>query len=206
MAPTASVLPLLLATGVAMGLSIPISKAAVADGVHPFAFATWPTLVAGIAFGLLAWRRQPRPPQRRRLLRFGAVAGLFGHAAPMSALFWLTAQTGAGFAALAFTLPPVFTLAITLALGIQAPSARRVLAVAVGLSGALLLAWGRSGDGATTALALALVLAIPASIGAANVYRSLHLPPGTVGPWLAAATLLSSSFMLLLAGLFVPGL
>ena len=81
-----------------------------------------------------------------------------------------------------------------------------MLAVAVGLSGALLLAWGRSGDGATTALALALVLAIPASIGAANVYRSLHLPPGTVGPWLAAATLLSSSFMLLLAGLFVPGL
>ena len=206
MAPVASVLPLLVATGVALGLGIPISKAAGGHGVHPLAFATWPTLVAGLAFGLLAWRRQPALQDPMRLLRFGAVAGLLGHAAPMSALFWLTAEAGAGFAALAFTLPPVFTLAITILIRVQQPSARRLFAVAVGLSGALLLAWGRSGSLAGAGLPLLLVLAVPASIGAANVYRSLHMPPGVAGAWLAAATLLGSSVLLLLAGSIVPGL
>lgn len=206
MAPVSSVIPLLLATGVALGLGVPISKAAGAYDVHPFAFVTWPTLIAGLAFGLLAWRRQPAPQDPMRLLRFGAVAGLLGHAAPMSALFWLTAEAGAGFAALAFTLPPVFTLAIAILVRVQQPSGRRLLAVGIGLAGALLLAWGRSGSLGGAGWPLLLVLAVPALIGAANVYRSLHMPPGVAGVWLAAATLLGSSVVLLLAGCVLPGL
>ena len=196
-----AVLPLLVATGVALGLGLPLAKLAAMQGVQPLPFATWPTWAAALVLVALGAGRQGPPPAPQRLLRFGLIAGLFGHAAPMTALYWLTRETGAGFAALAFTLPPVFTLAITLALRLQAPSALRLGAVVVGLAGALLLVLGRDVHGPASWLPLLAVVAIPASMGGANVYRSLHLPAGTGGEWLSAATLLGSAAILTAGGL-----
>jgi drug/metabolite transporter (DMT)-like permease len=53
---------------------------------------------------------------------------------------------------------------------------------------------------------IALALAIPASIGAGNVYRSMWLPPGIPGEWLSAGTLLASSSLLAVVGGIVGGL
>lgn len=200
MASARHVLPLLVATGVALGLGIPLAKFAAQHGVQALAFATWPTGAAGLVLAVLGAWREGHPPARWQLVRFGFVAGLFGHAAPMTALYWLTRETGAGFAALAFTLPPVFTLAITLVLRLQALTAIRLVAVAMGLAGALLLVLGRDAQGAVGLLPLLAVIAIPALIGGANVYRSLHLPRDTGGAWLSAATLLGSAVLLTLYG------
>jgi drug/metabolite transporter (DMT)-like permease len=193
--------PLLLGTGITLGLGAPIAKAAGGHGVGPLAFALWPTLAAGLALGALGLLRHGRPDDLPRLLRFGAVAGLFGHALPMWALFWLSSHAGAGFAALSLALPPVFTLLVTLMLGLERAVPRRVTAVGLGLSGALLMLAGRGGSFEATPAVLALALAIPASIGAANVYRSRHMPPGASGEWMSASTLLASSSMLGLAAL-----
>lgn len=193
--------PLLLGTGICLGLGIPLSKWATAEGVDALAFATWPTLAAGLLLGALGALREGLPRERRALLRFGLLAGLFGHALPMSALFTLTASAGAGFAALAFTLPPVFTLLVVLLLRLEAPRLPRLGAVALGLCGALLLA-GSGGGADWAGLGPVLwLLAIPASIGAANVYRSRHMPAGVGGAWLSAATLSGSAALLLAFGL-----
>lgn len=203
--PSLSLWPLLLGTGITLGLGAPIAKAAALHGVHALAFALWPTLAAGLLLGALGWLRQGRPADAPRLLRFGAVAGLFGHALPMSALFWLSAHAGAGFASLSLALPPVFTLLVALLIGLERPALRRSVAVGLGLSGALLMLAGRGGSFQATPAVLSLALAIPASIGAANVYRSRRMPPGASGEWMSSSTLLASSAILAVAGLAVGG-
>lgn len=192
--------PLLLGTGVSLGLGAPIAKAASEVGVSPLAFALWPTLAAGLLLALLGLLRRESPEDLPRLLRFGGVAGLFGHALPMSALFWLASHAGAGFASLSLALPPVFTLLTTTLLGIERLAPRRAAAVGLGLSGALLMLAGRGGSFEATPAVLAIALLIPASIGATNVYRSRHMPPGVRGEWLSASTLMASASMLAVTG------
>jgi drug/metabolite transporter (DMT)-like permease len=196
-----SVWPVLLGTGVLLGAGIPVAKFAAAQGVGPLAFALWPTAAAGALLAVLAARRHGALALRLPLLRFGLIAGALGHALPMSALFWLSTRAGAGFSALAFTLPPVFTLAITLLLRFEAWQWQRAAAVAVGLAGALLLVGGRGGSFEPDALAVAVLLAIPALIGAANVYRARFLPREVPGEWLGALTLLSSTLLLALVAI-----
>lgn len=197
--------PLLLGTGLTLGVGAPIAKAAAPHGVNALAFALWPTLTAGMVLGAIGLLRQGRPADLPRLLRFGGIAGLFGHALPMTALYWLSSHAGAGFASLSLALPPVFTLLVTLLLGLDRLAWRRTVAVALGLSGALLMLAGRGGSFEPTPATLALALAIPASIGAANVYRSRRMPPGASGEWMSASTLLASSSMLAVAGFTLGG-
>jgi len=195
--------PLLLASGLILGLGTPIAKAAAQYGVSALVFTLWPTLVAGVLLGMIGLLRQGRPADLPRLVRFGGVAGLFGHALPMSAVFWLSSQAGAGFASLSLTLPPVFTLLVSVLLGIERLALRRGVAVGLGLSGALLMLSGRGGSFEATPTLLTVALAIPLSIGVANVYRSRRMPPGVSGELLSSSTLLSSSSVLVIAGLAV---
>ena len=202
-----SIWPVLVGTGVFLGLGMPLAKAAAAEQVSALAFAFWPTVAAGLVLVALGRLRHGSPRLTMADLRFGAIAGLFGHALPMSAAYWLSAEAGAGFTALAFTLPPVFTLAITLLIGIERPLMRRVGGVAIGLTGAVLFVVGRGTMSVTDNLgALWLVVAIPAVIAAANVYRSLRLPRGLAAEWLSGITLLSSSVMLAVFGLITGGM
>lgn len=193
--------PLLLGSGITLGLGTPIAKIAAHHGVSALAFALWPTLAAGLLLGAIGLFRQGRPHDLPRLMRFASIAGLFGHALPMTAVFWLSSRAGAGFASLSLALPPVFTLVVSVLLGFERLALRRGFAVGLGLSGALLMLTGRGGSFEATPALLAMALAIPASIGAANVYRSRRMPPGASGEWLSSSTLLASSSMLALAGL-----
>lgn len=198
--------PLLVATGMTLGLGAPIARAAGAAGVGALSFALWPTLVAALLLATLGLWRHGLPRDSFRLARFSWIAGLLGHALPMTALFWLSSRAGAGFASLSLALPPVFTLAIALALGRERFVRLRLVAVALGLGGALLMLTGRGGSYEATPLAIALALAIPASIGAGNVYRAMRLPPDVPGEWLSAGTLLASSSLLAVVGSFAGGL
>jgi drug/metabolite transporter (DMT)-like permease len=107
---------------------------------------------------------------------------------------------------LSLALRPVFTLAFALLLGRESFAWLRVLAVGLGLCGALLMLSGRGGSYEATGPIIALALAIPASIGAGNVYRAIHLPSGVAGEWLSAVTLLSSASLLAGVGGLAEGL
>jgi drug/metabolite transporter (DMT)-like permease len=203
----AMIWPVLIGTGVFLGLGMPLAKAAAAEQVGALAFALWPTAAAALALLALGWLRHGAPALTLADLRFGAIAGLFGHALPMSAAYWLSAEAGSGFTSLAFTLPPVFTLAITLLIGIERPLTGRVAAVAAGLAGALLFVLGRGAMSTDATLgALWLVVAIPAVIAATNVYRALRLPQRLAADWVSGLTLLSSAVFLALFGAWAGGL
>jgi len=203
--------PLLIGTGVLLGLSIPIAKAAAAAGVPALAYALWPTALAAAVLALLAARRRGALRLSPPLLRYASISGFLGHAAPMTAVFWVSAQAGAGYASLAFTLTPVTTLAISLLVRHERFSAMRAAAVAIGFSGALVLVLGRGQSMHAASLAVLLVPLIPVFIGGGNVYRALHTPAGTPAEWLAALSLAASSTMLAIVGAgtgtlgFAPG-
>jgi drug/metabolite transporter (DMT)-like permease len=195
-----TILPLFVGTGVFLGVGMPLARWLAPHGVEPLAFALWPTAVAGLVLGMLAWARQGGFV-RWELVRFGAIAGLAGYALPMTTAFWLAGRAGAGYAALSFTLPPLFTLAANLLLRRERWHWTRATAIAVGMSGAILLVAHSPSFERGDALAVAAVFAIPALIGGTNVWRSIHLPKGAPASALGSLTLLAASAVLLLPAL-----
>jgi drug/metabolite transporter (DMT)-like permease len=187
---------LLAATGLALGAALPLGKQAVAHGVGPLSFVLLPSLAAGGLLAVLAAWRHGRPAQPMQLVRFGLLAGLLGQALPNTLAAWLAAEAGASFSAIAFTLPPVATLALMLLCGFEAWQPRRVAAVLLGLAGALGLATARLVDGSLSVAGAVALLALPLSIGAGNVYRARHLPDGVAAEWLGASLSLGAAALI----------
>ena len=195
-----AVWPLLLGTGVLFGLGIPLSQVAQQHGVGLLAFAVWGTAAAAVGLAAVAWLRHGPLRAELAVLRFGLLTGVLGHALPASAGYWLASETGPGFAAIAYTLPPVLTLALSIVLGLERPAVGRIAAVALGLVGALLLVASRVADLDVELVAIGLLLVIPLSIAGANVYRALHLPKTVPAEWLAALMLSCSALVLAASG------
>lgn len=196
---------LILGTGLLLGLGIPLARLAAGEGISPLTFSFWPTLAAGLALSLVAWQRHGAPVITGRLVRFGAVTGIVGHAIPVSSAFWLASHAGASFPSLTFTLPPVFTLLVSLLVGFERLDWRRAAAVALGLVGALLIVTGRGGSFEVTGMAAAVAVLIPTSVAAANVFWAAHLPRAMSAEWLGAMMMLWSAVALAAIGGFRGG-
>ena len=188
---------LLLATGMTLGLAVPLGKLAVSNGVAPLNFVAFSALGSGVLLAALAWWRHGVPADIVGLLRFGLVAGVLGNAIPNSLAAWLAAQAGAGFTAVAYTLPPMFTLLLSLIFRLERAQGPRVLAIGLSLSGALWLAHAGISEGQLGAAAALALLAIPAVIGSGNIYRALHLPRQAAPEWLGALMMLGAAAVLL---------
>ncbi|MBC7991174.1 MAG: DMT family transporter [Luteimonas sp.] len=193
------------ATGVAMGLAMPLGKLAVNHGVAPLTFVMVPALISGVLLAGLAWWRHGPPADLHEFWRFGLVAGLLGNAVPNTLTAWLSGDAGASFSAIAFTLPPVFTLGLMLVLGWERASVTRGAAVTLGLAGALWLAASRLTGGDLSVAGAVALFVIPASLGAGNVYRARWLPVGLPAEWLGAAMSLGAFTLLLPVWIWSPG-
>ena len=188
---------LLAATGFALGAALPLGKLAGQHGIGPVSFVLVPVLVAGLLLTALAAWRHGRPPAGfGRLAVFGLVTGLLGNAVPNTLTAWLALEAGASFSAVAYTLPPVFTLLFALAVGLERARWMRLLAVAMALAGALWLAFARVAGGDLSWQGAAVLIAIPTAIGAGNIYRALYLPARVPAEWLGAALSLGAFSLL----------
>lgn len=197
LSPTSAPWALLGATGFALGLGVPLGKQAVTHAAAPLAFALWPALSTIVVLGLLAWRRHGAPTAALPLLRFGLPAGLLGGAVPNALSAWVAAEAGASITALAYALPPLFTLGLMLLLGLEPLRWQRLAAVALAFSGAAWLAGTRVAAGALGVEAAIGLLAIPLSLAAGNVFRARRLPPGVPMEWLGVATAAGAAAFLL---------
>jgi len=195
---------LLLGTGLALGLAMPLGKLAGEGGVGALSFALLPAGGAALVLSLLAWRQHGWPASPARLFRFGAVAGLLGNAVPNTLTAWLSLTAGASFTGFAYTLPPVFTLGLLLLLRWERWQVTRAGAVALGLAGALWLVIVRMQAGQMTGTAGVLLLLVPLAIGAGNVYRFRWLPPDAPSTWMGAAAALGAFGWLLPAWALAP--
>ena len=195
---------LLLSTGVALGLGLPLGKLAGEAGVGALSFALLPAGGAALLLTALAWRQHGRPAGLARLLGFGAVAGLLGNAIPNTLTAWLAHGAGAGLTGLAFTLPPVFTLGILLLLRWERWQFVRALAVGLGLAGAAWLVGAPVLGGQLAGGVAMLLLAVRLAIGAGNVFRARYLPRDVPPLWMGAAAAIGAVAWLLPAWAMAP--
>ncbi|AWJ90802.1 EamA/RhaT family transporter [Azospirillum baldaniorum] len=197
-------LALLLLVGGLIGVIFPVTKIAQAAGVPPLPWAFSMMLGAGVILaGLARVKGQamlPAGPLTGRYLRYFAVSGLLSMALPNVVLFFVMPWLGAGLSAVVYTLPPILTLLMAVAVRIEKPDRGRVLGILLGFVGALMIV-GPRGSLPTPDLAgwMALAFVMPLSVAAGNVYRTMAWPPGGQPVALAAGTMLGGAAWVALA-------
>lgn len=207
----ADALGLLLLTGLVLGVALPVSRAAIAQGWSPLGLVFWS--VAGAALVLIVvgygWRAQSARPAG--LGRYGFWNGLLAMAWPQVVSFAAAPQIGVGAMALVITLSAPLTYGLSVGLGDEPIRLRRVLGIAMALSGAALLAWSR--DLAVEAFSWPWFLAaltVPLSLAVGNIYRKRMMPAGVASVHLARGMLVTGAVGLLpvawATGNLLPGL
>lgn len=194
-------IPLLLITGLLLGLIFPMGRVAVESGVPPL---VWTLLIAtgsGVGLSLPLVRRLRRYDWPKGFWLYAVISGLVSNVLPNLIVFASAPRLGAGHVGLMFTLSPVFTLALSLVAGMRRPNGIALAGIGIGFVGAVILVLGKgaAGPGAAETLWLALALLIPIFLALGNIYRGLAWPDGAGAMELASASNLTSAIMLLAA-------
>lgn len=200
-----SALGLLIVAGALLGLALPFGKMATQAGVPGM---LWAFVVSGgaggvLLLGLLA--RGERVPLTAHRLRYFVLAAAMSYAVPNFLLFTAIPHLGAGYTGIMYTISPVFTLMMSLLLGVRRPNRLGVAGIIVGFIGALIVTATRGEAGRPADLLwVAIGLSVPVSLAAGNIYRTYDWPEGAGPIELAAGSHLASAVLLLL-GLLVTG-
>ena len=170
---------LLLLYGALAGATFAIAKVALAAGVKPLGYAAWQTAGAGLLMAAIALARGQTIPRTRDALSFYAVCGLIGVAMPSIAMFSALAHIPAGAMAIIASTVPLFTFALAALLGSEPTTARRLLGLAAGLAGALVILAPRAALPDLDAFGWScLGFLAPLGYAAGSIYAGLRRPPG----------------------------
>lgn len=196
---------LLIVVGALLAVSVIISKLAAAEGLPMLWFlavvmtGAGALLCAMVVAGGGAGRLSGYLPYA-----FGAGTIYAG----ASALGYLSVgHVGAGYVALTFAFPILFTWILALLLGMERPGAARALGVAAALAGGLMLARAKlSGSGPAAAAGwVAVASCIPLLLAAGNIYRTRFWPRGAAALPLAGLSLLVGGVIALPVAAAVEG-
>jgi len=189
---------LLLMVGALLGVNFPLGKLAGAAGVPPL---IWSALISGggaVALGAaLLLRRRPTPLTGQHL-RYFTVVAFVSYAVPNALVFTAIPHLGSAYAAILFTLSPMFTVVFSFFAGLRAPRRLELAGIAIGLVGTLLVASARGEIGRTVEwFWVGIGAAVPFSLAIGNVYRTLDLPKGTPVLVLAVGSNTAATLLLL---------
>lgn len=200
---------LLFAAGSCIGLIFPLGRLAGEAGVPPLLYAAASAFGASLVLFLAAWLSGAPATARRGVVKYALVAGQLTFAIPFGMLVAVIPHLGSGIPAILQSLAPIITLAIVAALGLERPSLLRLVGLASGLAGALLILISRNaGSFGETAPAIWYFAALvtPLALAAGNVFRTVAWPKGEKPLPLAAVTLAAAALglvvFLLIARLF----
>jgi drug/metabolite transporter (DMT)-like permease len=170
---------LLLMVGALLGVTFPLGKLSAAAGVPPL---VWATLLSGggalvLAIALLAKRPSLRPT--RQLMRYFLIVAVVSYALPNAIIFAAIPHVGSAYAAIVFTLSPMFTVLFSFLAGLRSPQRLEFAGIFVGFVGTLLVASARGEVGRPVDwIWIGLVALVPVSLALGNVYRTIDLPRG----------------------------
>jgi drug/metabolite transporter (DMT)-like permease len=170
---------LLLMVGALLGLSFPLGKLAGAAGVPPL---VWSALLSGggaiVLAAALLLRRQ-RVPLTAQLMRYFVIVAVVSYALPNALVFTAIPHLGSAYAAILFTLSPMFTVLFSFLARLRSPQRLEFAGIAIGFVGTLLVASARGEVGRTVEwFWVGLGALVPLSLALGNVYRTLDLPKG----------------------------
>ena len=142
------------------GASFLFIKIAVTD-IGPMTYAMFRVLVGAITLLLVIVARRTKLPKDRRVWAHFCFMGAVGILVPFAAISWGTQYIDSGLSAILNAAMPLFTFLLSLAIGDDSPTVRRILGLLVGFAGILVLTWPQLGGGLQTSLLgeLAVVLA-----------------------------------------------
>jgi drug/metabolite transporter (DMT)-like permease len=131
---------LLLTLGTLRGGATSISKYVSINDIPPLSYAMWQSMVAAILLISMGYIKTKRfPPIFTRPIFFVTCA-LVGVAIPNVVFFYVVQTLSAGTMAVLLTLVPLFTYVLVLTLQVERFDAVRVGGIAMGFSGALIIA------------------------------------------------------------------
>ncbi|GIZ13702.1 DMT family transporter [Pseudomonas sp. NCCP-436] len=189
-------LGLLFIIGTLLGLASNLVKLAGQAGWQPLAYLLWSLLGGGLLLLLLAWWRHEQPGLDRTRLCYYLASGLLSITVPNALLFTSVAHVGAGFASMCLAFPPLITYLLALALRMEGLSRIRLLGIAIGMAGSLLLALGKLHSGDSPALWILAALCVPLMLALGNIYRARYWPEGASPLSLAPGMLLGGALLL----------
>jgi len=125
--------------GLAWGLTGPFTKLAISTGHNALGISFWCTLVAAVILsGALMLRRQ-RLPLAGRHIRLYLSAGLLGTALPNALSFTAYGHLPIGIMVMLLSLVPMVTLLVAWPLGLERPTPRRLVGIALGALGVAMI-------------------------------------------------------------------
>jgi drug/metabolite transporter (DMT)-like permease len=191
---------LLLMVGALLGLSFPLGKLAGTAGVPPL---VWSALLSGggaIVLALALLLRRQRVQLNAQLMRYFVIVAVVSYALPNALVFTAIPHVGSAYAAILFTLSPMFTVLFSFLARLRSPQRLEFAGIAIGFVGTLLVASARGEVGRPVEwFWVGLGALVPLSLALGNVYRTLDLPKGV--PALVLAVGSNAVAALLLIGL-----
>ncbi|MFZ5671680.1 MAG: DMT family transporter [Pseudomonadota bacterium] len=187
---------LLFAAGSCIGLIFPLGRLAGEAGVPPLLYAAASAFGASLVLFAAARLSGSPAAARKGVLTYALVAGQLTFAIPFGMLVAVIPHLGSGIPAILQSLAPIITLAIVATLGLERPSLLRLVGLASGLAGAVLILISRnSGSFGETAPAIWYVAALttPLALAAGNVFRTVAWPQAEKPLPLAAVTLAAAA-------------
>lgn len=187
---------LLLGVGVVIALMLPLSRAAMDNGMTPLAYAFWQALGGGVI--LAAWlRRRSLIRLDGTLVRYFGISGLTAIAVPNALAFAVVSNIGAGLTATLYALPSLATYAIAVTLGMESLSRKKAIGLCFGVAGCVwILSPNPAGVSPDTFPWLLLGLLVPLSLAIGNIYRTSHWPTGATPEQLAVGMLFGGAVLI----------
>lgn len=135
----AGLVAILVLLGAGWGITQPLAKIAVSEGYRHFGIIFWQLVIGTVLLGAVTALRGRGLPLTPRHLRLYAVIALVGTVLPNGASFQAAVHLPAGVISILLSLVPMFALPIALGMGIDRVSAGRLLGLACGLGGVVLI-------------------------------------------------------------------
>jgi drug/metabolite transporter (DMT)-like permease len=171
---------LLLAVGALLGVNFPLGKLSVAAGVPPLVWSALISAGGALVLGTALLARRIPLPLDLRHLRYFAVVAVVSYALPNALVYTAIPHLGSAYAAILFTLSPMFTVVFSMAARLRWPKRLEFAGIVIGFAGTLLVASARGEAGRTVDwFWVGIGVLVPLSLALGNVYRTIDLPKGT---------------------------
>ncbi|MBN2905186.1 MAG: DMT family transporter [Rhodobacteraceae bacterium] len=137
--PKGALLALLVLLGAGWGITPPLTKIAVSDGYRQFGIIFWQLALGVAILGPLVAARGMRLPIGPAHLRLYAAIAAVGTILPNAASYQAAVHLPAGILAILLSTVPMFAFAIAMGLGTERLNRLRLLGLALGLLGVVLI-------------------------------------------------------------------
>ena len=135
---------ILVAVGIGWGSTQPLGKIAASTGHGPMGLVFWQLVTCTVVLGSLTLLQGKSLPLHRAALRFYVIVAILGTIVPGLTFYISVARLPAGVMSILISTVPMIAFPIGMALGSETFSCRRLIGLAMGMAGVLIIALPRA--------------------------------------------------------------